>query len=71
MSFTALKQLDISNNSLVALPEGILALGELRELNVAGNKLKELPKVTHARHLQSGPCCDTYSRRTPRREALL
>lgn len=45
VSFTVLQQLDVSNNSLVVLPEGLLELGELVELNVAGNKLKELPKV--------------------------
>jgi Leucine-rich repeat (LRR) protein len=40
-----LKQLDVSNNALVGLPGGMLRLENLQELNLAGNKLKELPKV--------------------------
>ena len=44
-TFVMLKTLDVSNNSLVGLPEGLFNLENLEELNLAGNKLKELPKV--------------------------
>jgi len=35
----------MSNNAVVSLPDGILDLDKLEELNLAGNKLKDLPKV--------------------------
>eukprot|EP01043_Picozoa_sp_COSAG02_P027244 COSAG02_NODE_1598_length_11761_cov_15.902418_11_plen_75_part_00 len=35
----------MSNNNVVSLPDGILDLSALEELNLAGNKLKDLPKV--------------------------
>jgi Leucine-rich repeat (LRR) protein len=44
-TFAFLKVLDMSNNAVVSLPDGILDLDKLEELNLAGNKLKDLPKV--------------------------
>lgn len=44
-TFALLKVLDMSNNAVVSLPDGILDLDKLEELNLAGNKLKDLPKV--------------------------
>ena len=44
-TFAGLKVLDMSNNNVVSLPDGILDLSALEELNLAGNKLKDLPKV--------------------------
>jgi Leucine-rich repeat (LRR) protein len=55
-SFKLLKTLDLSNNSIVALSAGSLALLELESLNLAGNKLKELPKVRRTRRYCVQPC---------------
>eukprot|EP01052_Picozoa_sp_SAG31_P029096 SAG31_NODE_2866_length_4979_cov_3.027869_4_plen_115_part_00 len=45
-SYKNLKLLDLSNNSIVALDPQILGLSALENLNLSGNKLKELPKVS-------------------------
>jgi Leucine-rich repeat (LRR) protein len=65
-TFAFLKVLDMSNNAVVSLPDGILDLDKLEELNLAGNKLKDLPKV-RCGNAEQGPGWGRGGGANPRR----
>lgn len=56
----------MSNNAVVSLPDGILDLDKLEELNLAGNKLKDLPKV-RCGNAEQGPGWGRGGGANPRR----
>ena len=62
----ALRELNLSNNSLVSLPEEIAFLVSLETLNVEGNVIKHLPELSQMKNLTALIAYDNKLQSAPR-----